>query len=192
MAYVRAFSRGRYFEAHECLEGLWWRRQSEPLLQGLILFAAAHVQLRRGKPEGARRHFAATLSHLAPYGPRARGLDLAAIRAASELALERLEGVGAAPSTDLTALLPPFAFRLNRRTAWQWRQGPRPLPEAEVRRIVEDAVRERRGRGLPVGPASWGALAKEVARRGAGRVPRAKVRALVRARLGEQERRPQP
>jgi uncharacterized protein len=80
---VDLYNAGYFWEAHEAWEGLW--RQAGPgpdreLLQALIQLAAAAVQLRRGRPDGAARLIARARGHLAAAGPGPRlGLDLDAL-----------------------------------------------------------------------------------------------------------------
>lgn len=192
-AYVRDFGAGRFFEAHEDLEGLWWRRDSDPFLQGLILFAAAFLQARRGKAVGAARHFRAAARHLAPFAPLHLGLDVAAVLAHAEGAAARLEALpagGVAPA-DLAALVPPFSL------AWSLPSPEELALEAEARRAasggqaalaaaVGAALAERAasgGAGRPAVPA-WAEVVREVTRRTGGAFPRVAVRQAVRAALG--------
>lgn len=180
-AYLRDFAAGRYFEAHEDLEGLWWARDSDPFLQGLILVAAAHVQLRRGNPRGAERHFRAAARYLAPYAPSDRGVDVAAVVAHAQGAAAAL--AAGAPPESIRA----FRFRLLPGADEAWlAHGPGPgssEPAPDLSAAVACAIEERRAAGLPVGPASWGAVVKEVSLRTGGRIARATVRAAVRAAL---------
>jgi len=169
---------GRYFEAHERLEGLWWERDSDPFLQGLILLAAAHVKLQRGSPAGARKHFLAAAAYLEPFAPAHRGFDVAAAIAQARAAVAAL---AAHPGR---AAVPPLSFRLLPGAAEAWADLPAQLAAPELAEAVRTALAERRASGQPVGTASWGALVKEVTRRTGGRAPRAAVRAAVRAALG--------
>jgi hypothetical protein len=178
-AYFDDFSRGRFYAAHEDLEPLWWARGSDPLLQGLILFAAAYVKLQRGNPRGAARHLEATARYLEPYAPRARGIEVSAIL--DQVAAARAVLEGAPEGEDLVARVPPFAFRVDAGAAG-WAPAP-PLPPGELEAAIRAEVAARRARGEPVGPTSWGAVAKEVSRRTGGRVPRAQLRAAVRESL---------
>jgi predicted metal-dependent hydrolase len=74
---------GRYFEAHEELEVAW--RAAEPaerdFLQGLVHVAVAWYQAGRGRPIGCERQLAKARRRLAPYAPRHRGVDVAALLA---------------------------------------------------------------------------------------------------------------
>lgn len=83
---IDLYNAGYPWEAHEVWEGLW--RQADPgpdreLLQALIQLAAAAVQLRRGRPDGAARVIARARDHLAAALPGPRlGVDLDALAAA--------------------------------------------------------------------------------------------------------------
>lgn len=89
---VDLFNHGYYWEAHEAWEPLWRATATDgpdrKLMKGLILFAAAGVKLREGKPAPARRHAA-----------RAAAL-FRAIPAAAEPAVERALGLPAAALAD--------------------------------------------------------------------------------------------
>jgi len=52
-AFAALWNEGRFFEAHEVLEGLWMRRRDKGL-QGLIQVAAALYHVQRGNLRGAR------------------------------------------------------------------------------------------------------------------------------------------
>lgn len=191
--YLGDFAADRFFEAHEALEGLWWARDSDPFLQGLILFAAAYVKLQRGSAAGALKHFTAVGRYLQPYAPQWAGIDVAALlqhagRAAESLAPYALPGGPPLPVGALGTTVPRFRFT----------SGPAVgvLPPGSgsgpgdgtvgpsVQQAVVAALADRRAAGAPVGPASWGALVKEVTRRTGGRLSRALVRDAVRQALG--------
>ena len=178
--YLDAFAAGRFYEAHEHLERLWWARAADPFLQGLILFAAAYVKLQRGNARGAGRHFAAAARYLEPYGPRERGVDVAAVRAQAALALAVLEGAPDGPGLD--ARVPPFRFFVDREGADGWCLPP-PPGEEELAAVIQEEIAARSRRGEPVGPASWAAVMQDVTRRTGGRVGRDHLRAAVRQAL---------
>ena len=52
-AFADCWNSGRFFEAHEVLEGLWMRTR-DPGQQGLIQLAAALYHVERGNLRGAR------------------------------------------------------------------------------------------------------------------------------------------
>ena len=53
VAYMECWNDGRYFEAHEVLEGLWMRTRDERQ-RGLIQLAAALYHVQRANVKGAR------------------------------------------------------------------------------------------------------------------------------------------
>lgn len=62
-AYVACWNEGRFFEAHEVLEGLWIRTRDE-YQRGLIQLAAALHHVERGNVKGARTMFDRALPRL--------------------------------------------------------------------------------------------------------------------------------
>lgn len=77
------FAAGRYFDAHEVLEGPWLRA-AEPdrtFLKGLIHAAVALYHHGRANPHGARVKHASCRRYLSPYRPRYAGLDVDALLA---------------------------------------------------------------------------------------------------------------
>ena len=186
-AYRRAFAAGRYFEAHEHLEPLWWRSGSDPFLHGLILFAAAHVKLQRGQTAGAARHFAATVRYLEPFGPVSRGVDVAALIAHARRAAQRLAALP--PGADPAACVAPYRFPPRTGCGWQVVARPAVPGLAEA---VGAVLAERGASGIPTGPTSWAVVVKEVTRRTAGAYPRGRVREAVRSALGPDANPPWP
>jgi len=180
-AYLREFAAGRFFEAHEALEALWWERDSDPFLQGLILFAAAFVKVERGNAVGARRHFAAAARYLEPYAPDHLGVPVAAVVAHAAAAAAALEPV---PS-DPASAVPPFRFVLAPDAGRRWAEAPAPTPAPDLDAAVRGALTAWRARGGPLGPSSWGEMVKEVTRVTGGRVPRDSLRQAVRAALAD-------
>jgi predicted metal-dependent hydrolase len=75
---------GSWFEAHEAFEIAW--RAAEPaerdFFQGLVHVVVCAYQAGRGRPVAEASQRAKALRRLAPYAPRHRGLDVAAILAA--------------------------------------------------------------------------------------------------------------
>ncbi len=177
-AYRRAFAAGRYFEAHEHLESLWWSSGSDPFLHGLILFAAAHVKLQRGQAVGAARHFAAAARYLEPYAPASHGVDVAALIAHAGRAAQRLSALPA--GADPREAVAPYRF--PPRTGHQWGSVARPAVPA-LADAVAAVLDERHASGVPTGGASWAPVVKEVTRRTAGAYPRPWVREAVRSAL---------
>lgn len=95
------FNAGQHFEAHEVWE-VAWRREAgvdRPLLQALIMLAAACVKATRNEPRGAVKLLGATLEVLPAFHEDA-GLDLSRLRSdveqARALAQQWLDGAGSA------------------------------------------------------------------------------------------------
>jgi predicted metal-dependent hydrolase len=83
--FLAHYAAGRFFDAHEVLEGAW-RRGDDPemrFLQGLIQWAVALEHHRRGNAHGARALLDRAIANLAAGPPGSMGLDLSACRAAS-------------------------------------------------------------------------------------------------------------
>lgn len=82
-AFYACFNRGRYFEAHEVLEGLWLRvrgRLEARCYQGLIQLAGAFVHLEKGRRAPALALLRRSQEHLAAYPEEFQGLDLPRLR----------------------------------------------------------------------------------------------------------------
>ena len=109
---VERFNRGEFFAAHEAFEEIWRSTRPEPrdLFQGLVQVAAGlHHGLDRGKPGPAGRVMARGRRRLAPLGPVACGIDLAAFLAAVEAWEEWFTG-----ATDRPPERPRLAVRDRR------------------------------------------------------------------------------
>ena len=91
---VEQFNRGRYFECHETLEGMWrgLRGPSRDFFQALIQLSVGFLHLERGNSTGATRTFARALARFEPYPARYFGFDLAAQRKELESLLAGLAG----------------------------------------------------------------------------------------------------
>ena len=77
---------GDYFDAHEAFETAW-RACAQPerdFFQGLVHVVVSAYQRGRGRPVAAERQRLKALRRLAAYGPRHRGLDVAALLAGLE------------------------------------------------------------------------------------------------------------
>jgi uncharacterized protein len=72
---------GEYFAAHEELEDAWRAAEADErdFLQGLVHVAVAWYQAGRGNRVGCERQLAKARRRLAPYAPRHRGVDIAAL-----------------------------------------------------------------------------------------------------------------
>lgn len=88
--FVAAFNAGRYFEAHEILEDFWrdYRGPDRTFYQGLIQAAVALYHRDRENRAGALRVAARARARLEPWAPRHGGLDLEALLAGLEAAVE--------------------------------------------------------------------------------------------------------
>ena len=84
-AYLAHYAAGRYFDAHEVLEGVWHRSGEAPmrLLHGLIQWAVALEHHRRGNAHGARALLDRAMVNLADAPPGYMDLDLSRCRAAA-------------------------------------------------------------------------------------------------------------
>ena len=94
--------RGEFFAAHEELEIAWRAAEVEEkdFLQGLVHVAVAWYQARRGNRPGCERQLAKGARRLAPYAPRHRGVDVAAV-------LHQVEDAAAAVARGSLDLPPP-------------------------------------------------------------------------------------
>jgi predicted metal-dependent hydrolase len=73
------FNGGEFFAAHEAWEEIWRSTTPEPrdLFQGLVQLAAAfHHLIVRNRPDVARRVLIKAHGRLAPFAPRAGGVEL--------------------------------------------------------------------------------------------------------------------
>ena len=79
---------GAWFKAHEAFENAWRACGDEErdFFQGLVHVVVTAYQHGRGRPVAEQRQRAKALRRLAPYAPRHRGLDVAALVAALERA----------------------------------------------------------------------------------------------------------
>lgn len=76
-AFLEAYERGEFFEAHELLEPAWMGAEDlaeRELLQGLIKVAAAYVHASRGNPAGVEKNLRGALARI--EAGRAAGPDL--------------------------------------------------------------------------------------------------------------------
>lgn len=108
---VDQFNRGRYFDCHESLEGMWLglRGPSRDFFQALIQVSVGFLHLERGNHTGAARTFTRALARFEPYPARYFGFDLAAER-------DRLK-------TVLTALADECAAAPSPRPRWRFEPG---------------------------------------------------------------------
>jgi hypothetical protein len=99
-AYLAAYRRGAFFEAHELLEPAWMGA-SDPIERefygGLIKLAAAFVHAGRGNRAGVTKNLRGARERLANGrafrpDPPAPGLDVGRVLAAIDAGLEQLRG----------------------------------------------------------------------------------------------------
>ena len=84
---VEYFNAGSFFPAHEAWENAWKRAKGtdeEELFKGLSQLGAGYVHYRRGNLHGAKTLMRRGMGRVREYGPRARGLDIAALDAEVE------------------------------------------------------------------------------------------------------------
>lgn len=82
-AFIECWDDGRFFEAHEVLEGLWVRTRSRHE-QALIQLAAALYHVQRGNIKGARTMIDRALSRLTDVQLPTRPVNLETMRAFAE------------------------------------------------------------------------------------------------------------
>ncbi len=93
---IRHFDERRFFPAHEAWESAWKQSRSGPneeFFKGLAQLGAGYVHYQRRNGYGARVLLERAVSRLRPYGPIHRGLDIAALVAAIQPALDALAAV---------------------------------------------------------------------------------------------------
>jgi predicted metal-dependent hydrolase len=83
---VEEFNAGHYFEQHEHFEAAWMAepRAVRDLYQGVLQVGVAFLQIQRGNWAGALKVFRRGLPRLRDLPPVCQGIDVAALRAASE------------------------------------------------------------------------------------------------------------
>ena len=90
LAGIELIRGGEYFAAHEELE-LAWRAApaaERDFFQGLVHVAVAWYQAGRGRRIGTERQLEKAIRRLTPFAPAHRGLDLDALLAQLDRALE--------------------------------------------------------------------------------------------------------
>jgi hypothetical protein len=97
---VRLFNDGKYWDAHEALEGIWRAVDDERealVLQGLIQAAAALLHQTRGNSHGVRVVGKAALDKLS--GPQLSAIEFETVK--FRAALEAALAGGAVPTLEL-------------------------------------------------------------------------------------------
>ena len=93
LAFFECFNSGKYFEAHERLEGLWLgaREGANGLYyKGLIQIAGAFVHLQKDRLRSASALLRSARKYLERYSPCHQGLELGPVLDLIDLFLERL------------------------------------------------------------------------------------------------------
>ena len=91
---IEHFNAGRFFPAHEAWETAWKqakRTPDEEFFKGLSQLGAGYVHYRRGNLHGAKMLMRRGMGRVREYGPRARGLDIAALDEEVEAHAARVE-----------------------------------------------------------------------------------------------------
>jgi predicted metal-dependent hydrolase len=113
VALFACFNEGRFFEAHEVLEGLWLEVRHDAdgdFYRGLIQFAAAFVHWQTSRPGPAAALLRTAERHLARYPERHHGLDVAAVR---QMAGEWREALAAAAASGQNPVREPPRLALT-------------------------------------------------------------------------------
>lgn len=124
-AFVGAFNRSHFFEAHEVMEDVWrgvardrpFRRQ----VQGMVQLAVAFHHQSKGNPVGARSVLERALRNLSGADDSFRELDLDRLRADLEPWRQYLDECARASSKDKAGMAPrpalaPALPRIQRRS----------------------------------------------------------------------------
>ena len=106
---VAYFDGGNYFAAHEAWETCWVQAKDtaeQDFFQGLSQLGAGYTHLRRGNPRGAAALMRRALVRLAPYAPRHRNVDLAALAPAVEAHAEAMAAAAEAGAPPPAIIAP--------------------------------------------------------------------------------------
>jgi predicted metal-dependent hydrolase len=96
LAGLELFNAGEFFEAHEELETAW-REESGPirdLYRGILQVAVSYLHITRGNYEGAIRLYERSQKWLSKWPDRCRGVDVAQLRADSEVVIAEIRRLG--------------------------------------------------------------------------------------------------
>ncbi|MEX1139451.1 MAG: DUF309 domain-containing protein [Bacteroidota bacterium] len=91
---IRLFNARRYWEAHECWESVWRRREEESRIffQGIIQAAAGfHLIVEKPRPGGASKNLVKGLEKLDLFPERFLGIDVALLRDTIRAALRAID-----------------------------------------------------------------------------------------------------
>ena len=94
---IELFNKGKYYEAHEPLEGAWMVTQSpeRDLYQGILQIGLAYYQISRGNFRGALKMFKRGQRNLSPLGETILGINITRLREDARGVEEHLREVGA-------------------------------------------------------------------------------------------------
>ena len=93
--FVRLFNAGRYFEAHEALDGLWrtGNEGERRFFQGMIQVAGVFIHLEKRNQTGAWDLYEKAYCNLEGYGPAFRGVPVMEFLEAVAGCLDREDAV---------------------------------------------------------------------------------------------------
>ena len=106
---IAQFNRGEFFEQHETLERLWRAegRDIRYLYQGILQIGVAFHHLRRLNHHGTVYMLTRGPRYLAPFAPRCRRVDVAALLRDAAAALQEVERLGPARLAEFDWRLAP-------------------------------------------------------------------------------------
>ena len=106
---IAQFNRGEFFEQHETLEILWRAeaRNIRYLYQGILQIGVAFHHLRRRNHHGTVYMLTRGPRYLAPFAPRCRRVDVAALLQDAAAALRAVEHLGPARLAEFDWKLVP-------------------------------------------------------------------------------------
>jgi predicted metal-dependent hydrolase len=106
---IEHFDEGRFFPAHEAWETAWKQARGTPdeeFFKGLSQLGAGYTHYRRGNPHGAHTLMRRAIRRIRAYGPRHRGMDVAALAGAAEAHASAIEDEERA-GRDIPQIDPP-------------------------------------------------------------------------------------
>jgi len=91
---IRKFNSGKFYEAHDILEDVWFevRDDSRDFYQGLIHLAVGFHHLKdKNNPSGALLQFKKSVGKLSKFEPSFKGIDLKNLVVKIEKVIEEIE-----------------------------------------------------------------------------------------------------
>jgi predicted metal-dependent hydrolase len=111
---IEEFNAGQFFECHETLEAIWIAETDEvrKLYQGILQIGVGfHHTLKRKNYRGATTLLQGGINYCTPFSPRYFGIEIAALIAAAEIALEYIKKLGPEHIADFdTKFLPIIKY----------------------------------------------------------------------------------